>query len=100
MLKKFPWLYFGLFIYLKFSFYIGVLLISSVVLVSGIQQSDSVIHIHVLILFPIPFPLSIVLLCIMYCIITQYYNIYIYLCVCKGILLSHKKNELLPLVTT
>ena len=36
----------GNFIYLKFSFYAGVELISSVVLVSGIQQSDSVVHIH------------------------------------------------------
>ena len=38
-------------------FYIGVELIDNVVLVSGVQQSDSVIHIHVSILFQIIFPL-------------------------------------------
>ena len=36
-----------------FSFYIGVQLINNVVLVSGVQQSDSVIYTHVSILFPI-----------------------------------------------
>ena len=40
--------YFILFI--NFLFYIGVQLINNVVLVSGVQQSDSVIHIHVSIL--------------------------------------------------
>ena len=37
-------------------FYIGVQLIKNVVLVSGVQQSDSVIHIHVSIRFQILFP--------------------------------------------
>ena len=37
--------------------YIEVLLINNVVLVSGVQQSDSVIHIHVSILFQVLFPL-------------------------------------------
>ena len=37
-------------------FYIGVSLINNIVLVSGVQQSDSVIHIHVSILFQILFP--------------------------------------------
>ena len=40
----------------KFLFYIGEQLINNVVLVSGVQQSDSVIHIHVSILFQILFP--------------------------------------------
>ena len=40
-----------------FNFYVGVQLINSVVLVSGVQQSDSVIHIHVSILFQIIFPI-------------------------------------------
>ena len=40
----------------KFLFYIGVQLINNVVLVSGIQQSDSLIHIHVSVLFQILFP--------------------------------------------
>ena len=38
-------------------FYIGVQLINNVVLVSGVQQSDSVIHIHVSILFQILLPI-------------------------------------------
>ena len=43
--------------YLKnFLFYIGVYLINNAVLVSGEQQSDSVTHIHVSILFQILFP--------------------------------------------
>ena len=42
---------------LKFLFYIRLQLINNVVLVSGVQQSDSVIHIHVSILFQILFPL-------------------------------------------
>ena len=42
--------------FLKFLFYIGVELINNVVIVSGVQQSDSVIHIHVSILFQILFP--------------------------------------------
>ena len=33
------------------SFYVGIYLINNVVLVSGEQQSDSVMHIHVSILF-------------------------------------------------
>ena len=37
-------------------FYIGVYLINSVMLVSGVQQSDSIIHIHVSSLFQIIFP--------------------------------------------
>ena len=43
-------------LFLNFLFYIGVLLINNVVLVSGVQQSDSVIHIHVAILFQILIP--------------------------------------------
>jgi len=39
-----------------FKFYIGVSLINNVVLVSGLQQSDSVIHTHVSIHFQILFP--------------------------------------------
>ena len=35
----------------NFLFYIGVELINNVVLVSGVQQSDSVIHIHVSVLW-------------------------------------------------
>ena len=42
--------------FFNFLFYIGVELINSVVLVSGVQHSDSVIHIHVSILFQIIFP--------------------------------------------
>ena len=42
----------------SFFFYIGVQLIYNVVLVSAVQQSDSVIHIHISILFQIPFPFS------------------------------------------
>ena len=42
--------------FLNFVFYIGVSLINNVVLVSGVQQSDSVIHTHVSILFQILFP--------------------------------------------
>lgn len=41
----------------KFLFYIRLQLINNVVLVSGVQQSDSVIHVHVSILFQILFPL-------------------------------------------
>ena len=44
------------FFFFNFLFYIGVQLINNVVLVSGVQQSDSVIHIHVSILFQILFP--------------------------------------------
>ena len=45
---------FLVFIYFfNFLFYIGIQLINDVVLVSGIQQSDSVIHIHVFILLQI-----------------------------------------------
>jgi len=40
----------------NFLFYIGVKLINDVVIVSGIQQSDSVKHIHVAIIFEILFP--------------------------------------------
>ena len=42
--------------FLNFLFYIGVELMNNVVLVSGVQHSDSVIHIHVSILFQILFP--------------------------------------------
>ena len=44
------------FLFYNFLFYIGVWLIYNVVLVSGVQQSHSVIHIHVSILFQILFP--------------------------------------------
>ena len=40
----------------KFSFFIGAWFVKSVVLVSGVRQSDSVTHIHVFILFQILFP--------------------------------------------
>ena len=40
----------------KSLFYIGVYLINNVVLVSGVQQSDSVIQIHIFILLQILFP--------------------------------------------
>ena len=40
----------------KFLFYIGVQLINNIVLVSGVQQSDSVIPIQVPLLFQILFP--------------------------------------------
>ena len=40
---------------LKTLFYIGVWLITNIMLLSGIQQSDSVIYIHVFILFQTPF---------------------------------------------
>ena len=46
------------FFFFNFLFYIGVQLINNVVLVSGVQQSDSVIHIHVPILFQILFKCS------------------------------------------
>ena len=39
-----------------FKFYIGTQLINNVVLVLGVQRSDSVIHLHVSILFQILFP--------------------------------------------
>ena len=44
------WVFFNCF------FYTGVELIDNVVLLSAVQQSDSVIHIHVFILFQILFP--------------------------------------------
>ena len=44
-------------IFLNFLFYIGVELINNVVPVSGGQQNDSVIHIHVPILFQILSPI-------------------------------------------
>ena len=37
-------------------FYTGVQLINNVVSVSGVQQSDSVLHVHISILFQILFP--------------------------------------------
>ena len=40
----------------KFLFYIGVQFISNVVLVSGVQKSDSVVRIHASILFQVLFP--------------------------------------------
>ena len=43
-------------IYAFLRFYIGVSLINNIVLVLGVQQSDSVIHIQVSILFQIFFP--------------------------------------------
>ena len=48
-------LFFLAYIYLKILFYIGVQLINNV-LVSGVQHSDSVIHIYVSILLQILFP--------------------------------------------
>ena len=43
-------------LFLNFLFYIGVELINNVVLASGLQQSDSAIHIHLSILLQILFP--------------------------------------------
>ena len=55
----FLWVFFFfflvIFLFFNFLFCIGVQLIDNVVLVSGVQQSDSVIHIHVSILFHILF---------------------------------------------
>ena len=45
-----------LILFLNFLFYIGVQLINNVVIVSGGRQSDSVIHVHVSILFQILSP--------------------------------------------
>ena len=45
-----------LFLCLYFLFYMGVELINNVVLVSGVEQSDSVIHTHIAILFQILSP--------------------------------------------
>ena len=42
--------------FFNFLFYSGVYLMNNVLLVSGLQQSDSVIHIHISILFQILFP--------------------------------------------
>ena len=44
------------FFFLNFVFYMGVLLINNVVIASGVQQSDSFIHICVSVLFQILFP--------------------------------------------
>ena len=41
---------------LKILFYIGVWLMNNVLLISGAQQSDSVLHIHLYILFQVLFP--------------------------------------------
>ena len=43
------------FIFLNFLFYVGIYLIYNVVLVSGVQQSDAVIHISIFFqtLFPV-----------------------------------------------
>ena len=49
------WLYFLFLFFLNFLFYIGVQLINNVVLVSGVQRSDSVTHVHVSLLFQILF---------------------------------------------
>ena len=43
-------------IFFFFSFYVGEQLVNNVVLASGIQESDSVIHTHISILFQILFP--------------------------------------------
>ena len=45
-----------IFIIFKFLFYIGVYFIYNFLLASGVQQSDSVIHIHISILFQSIFP--------------------------------------------
>ena len=53
-----------IFLYLdlkKFPFYIGAWLIDSVMLVLSIQQSDSVIHVHLSILSEILFPFTILI---------------------------------------
>ena len=46
----------GFLLFKKFLFHIGVQFTNNVVLVSGAQESDSVIHIHVSTLFQILFP--------------------------------------------
>ena len=43
--------------FFSFLFYIGVELINDVVLVSGVKQGDSDLHIHISILFLILFPI-------------------------------------------
>jgi len=50
------------FILLQFLFYIGVYLINTTVIVSGVQQYASVIHTHVPIFFLILFPFRITIL--------------------------------------
>ena len=42
--------------HLQLLFYIGIQLINNIVLISNIQQSDSVIHVHASVLFQILFP--------------------------------------------
>ena len=44
------------YIYILFNFFIQVELIYNIVYVSGVKHSDSVIHIHISILFQILFP--------------------------------------------
>ena len=53
-LESFLWV--GHFVFKSFFFLIGIQLIYNVVLVSGVQQNDSIIHIHISILFQIIFP--------------------------------------------
>ena len=48
--------FFPTFYFLNFLLYIGAQFINNVMLVSGIQQSDSILHIHVPIFFQILFP--------------------------------------------
>ena len=48
-------------IFKKILFYIGVLLINNVVLVSGVSQSDSVTQIHLYIYFKTIFPFRLLL---------------------------------------
>ena len=49
---------FNFFLFKKFSFYIGVQLINNIVIVSGGQQTDSAIYVHVSILPLTPLPSS------------------------------------------
>ena len=53
---EFPMISKGIINNLFLNFYIGVEFINNVLLVSTAQQSDSVIHIHISILFGIIFP--------------------------------------------
>ena len=50
-----PFTTFYFYLFFNFHFYIGAQFLNNVVLISGVQQSDSVIHIHLSILFQILF---------------------------------------------
>ena len=81
-----------------FFFLIEVYLIYSVVLVSGVQQSEQVIHIHISILFQILFPYrslqSIEQTSLCYTVVSpyQFSILYIVVCICQ----SQSSNLSLP----